>query len=183
VESFLEVLAGVGAWSGIVVWALALGACCLVVLLALPGGWVALTLAVIYDAFHGFQAIGPARLIVFAVLLGLGEVVEALLGSVYVAARGATKWGVAGTFLGGIVGAIAGSAVIPVLGTFVGGFAGAFAGAVLLEYLRDRRLEPSFRVGFHATVGRFLAVTVKGVLATAGAAVVAVEAFRRLAAA
>lgn len=180
-EAFLEALAGVGAWSGTVAWALALGACCLAVLLALPGGWAALALAVLYDALHGFQSIGPARLIVFAGLLGLGELVEALLGSVYVAARGATRWGVAGTFLGGILGAVGGSAVVPVVGTFVGGFAGAFAGAVLLEYLRDRRLEPSVRVGFHATVGRFLAVTVKGVLATVGAAIVAVEAFRKLA--
>lgn len=181
-ERFLEVLGSVGAWTGAVVWAVAIGAGCLAVLLALPGGWVALALAVLYDAIHGFEAIGFARLIVFAVLLGIGEAAEAFLGSVYVAAKGATRWGVIGAFLGGIVGAIAGSAVVPVLGTFAGGFVGAFAGAVAGEYLRDRRLEPSLQVGLHATVGRFVAVTVKGMLATAGAWIVVAEAFRRLAA-
>jgi uncharacterized protein YqgC (DUF456 family) len=159
-----------------------MGAGCLAILLALPGGWVALGLAVAYDAIHGFDAIGWPRLVVFAVLLGLGEAAEALLGSVYVAARGATRWGVIGAFLGGILGAVAGSAAAPVLGTFAGGFAGAFAGAVTGEYLRDRQLEPSLSIGFHATAGRFVAVTVKGMLATAGAWIVAAEAFRTLAA-
>jgi uncharacterized protein YqgC (DUF456 family) len=179
-ESFLSVLGSVGAWSGTVLWALAMGVACLAILLALPGGWVALGLALVYDALTGFQSIGVPMLVVFAVLLGVGEAAEALLGSVYVAAKGATRWGVIGAFVGGILGAVLGSLVIPLLGTFLGGFAGAFAGAVSGEYFRDRKLEPSLRVGFHATVGRFVAVTVKGLLATTGAYLVAAEAIRHL---
>ena len=91
-DAFLQAVGGVGQWTGTIVWAVGLGACCLAVLLSLPGGWIALALAVGFDALHGFGAIGPARLIVFAVLLAVGEAAEAFLGSVYVAARGATAW-------------------------------------------------------------------------------------------
>jgi uncharacterized protein YqgC (DUF456 family) len=180
-EQFLGAAGTVGLWAGAVFFTALLAAGCFAVLLALPGGWVALGLAVLYDALHGFHAIGWGNLIVFAVLLGVGEGVEALLGSVYVAKRGATRWGVIGCFLGGVLGAALGTPVVPVAGTLVGGFVGAFAGAVGGEWLRDRQLEPSLQVGLHATVGRFVAVSVKGMLATAGAAVVAVAAFRHLA--
>lgn len=179
-EGFLEGLGQVGLWTVTVLWAGALAGGCLAVLLSLPGGWVALALAVLYDLGFGFRAIGPERLILFAVLLGVGEAVEAFLGTVYVAARGATKWGVLGALVGGIAGAIAGSAALPVLGTLAGSFAGAFAGAVAGEYARDRRLQPSLRIGMHATVGRMGAVTVKAMLAGAGAWVAAAAAFGHL---
>ncbi len=78
------------------------------------------------------------------------------------------------------MGAAAGSAAVPVLGTLAGGFLGAFGGAVAGEYWRDRRLEPSVRVGFHATVGKLLAALVKGSLAAIGAVIAAVAAFRNL---
>jgi uncharacterized protein len=172
-ERFLGGAAAVGVWAGVVAWTLALAAACLVVLLSLPGGWIALGLAVLWDAFHAFHAIGWVRLAIFAGLLLVGEAVEAALGSLYVARMGATRWGIVGTFLGGIAGAAVGSAMLPLVGTFAGAFVGAFAGAVGGEYLRDRRLEPSLRVGFHATVGRFLALFAKGLLAAGGAALAA----------
>jgi hypothetical protein len=181
VEGFLQGLGQAGLWAVTVLWAAALAAGCLAVLLSLPGGWIALGLAVLYDLGFGFEAIGPARLIVFAVLLGVGEAVEAALGTVYVAARGATKWGVVGALVGGIAGAIAGSAALPILGTFAGSVVGAFAGAVGGEYFRERRLEPSVRVGFHAMVGRLGALTVKAVLAFAGAWIAAYAAVKHLA--
>jgi uncharacterized protein YqgC (DUF456 family) len=181
VEGFLQGLGAAGLWTVTVLWAGLLAAACLSVLISLPGGWVALALAVLYDLGFGFQAVGAGRLITFAVLLGVGEAVEAALGTVYVAARGATKWGIAGALVGGIAGAIAGSAVVPLIGTLLGSFAGAFAGAVAGEYFRERRLEPSVRVGFHAMVGRLAAVTVKAALALAGAWIAAAAAFRRLA--
>jgi len=172
-DGFLSGAATVGVWVGVSAWTVALLAACAAVLLSLPGGWVALGLAVAWDAFHGFDAIGWLRLGVFTALLLLGEAVEAALGSLYVARKGATRWGIVGTFVGGIAGAILGSALLPVAGTLAGAFVGAFGGAVGGEYLRDRRLEPSLRVGFHATVGRLIAVFVKGALATGGAVMVA----------
>ena len=107
-------------------------------------------------------------LAIFAGLLVVGEVIESLLGLVYVAKKGATRWGVGGGFVGGLAGAVAGSGVVPVVGTLIGGLAGAFGGAVLGEYLRDQQLEPSLRIGVHATVGKLLATTVKFGLSVAG---------------
>lgn len=172
-DGLLNGAATVGVWAGVVAWTLALVVACSVVLLSLPGGWIALGLAVLWDVFHGFGSIGWVRLVVFAVLLLVGEAVEAALGSLYVARKGASRWGIVGTFLGGILGAIVGSGLMPVAGTLIGAFVGAFAGAVGGEYLRDRRLEPSVQVGFHATVGRLLALSVKGTLAAAGAVLAA----------
>jgi hypothetical protein len=179
-DGFLQGAGTVGLWSAAILWTIALVGACAAVLLALPGGWVALGLAVLWDAFHGFHSIGPLRLGIFAGLLLIAEAIEALLGSVWVARKGATIWGVVGTFLGGIGGVAVGTGLLPVIGTLVGAVVGAFAGAVAGEYLRDRRLEPSLRLGLHATLGRLAAVLVKGVLATAGAALVAAEAWRQL---
>lgn len=179
-EGFLQGLGHAGLWAVTVLWAVLLAGGCLSVLISLPGGWIAFALTVLYDLGFGFKAIGPGRLVVFAVLLGVGEVVEAALGTAYVAARGATKWGVIGALIGGIVGAVGGSAVVPVVGTLVGSVLGAFAGAVGGEYFRERRLEPSVRMGFHAMVGRLGALTVKTVLAIAGAWIAASAAFAHL---
>jgi hypothetical protein len=79
---------------------------------------------------------------------------------------------VVGGFVGGIAGAVLGSGAMPVLGTLLGGLAGAFGGAVLGEYLRDQQLEPSLRIGVHATVGKLLATTVKFGLSVAGTVLV-----------
>jgi len=180
VEGFLEGAGDVAVWGGAILWAVAVVAAGLVILISLPGGWIALGLVVLWDALHGFASIGWPRLLIFAALLGVGGVVEALLGSVYVAGKGATKWGVVGTFAGGIAGAALGSAVLPVVGTIVGVFAGGFAGAVLGELAGEKRLEPSLRVGLHATVGRLLAVGVKSALAAIGIGISLVAAFRSL---
>jgi uncharacterized protein YqgC (DUF456 family) len=179
-EGVLATAGTVGLWSGTILWVVLLLLACFTILVALPGGWIALGLAILYDLLHGFDAIGWQRLLLFAALLGVGEGIEALLGSVYVAKRGATRYGVIGTFVGGLAGGALGTAVMPVVGTVVGGFAGAFLGAAGGELLREQRVEPSLRIGFHATVGRLLAVTTKYVLAMAGILVVVVAAFRAL---
>lgn len=171
-ETFGQAAASVGQWTGFVAWALLVLLACTTILITLPGGWIALGLAVLYDLFHGFSAIGWKSLLIFAVLLTVAELIEAGLGTVYVARKGATRYGLVGGFVGGIVGAAAGTGVVPVLGTLLGSFAGAFGGAVLGEYLRDQRMEPSVRIGIHATIGRLLSVTAKYALALAGAVVV-----------
>jgi uncharacterized protein YqgC (DUF456 family) len=171
-DSLGQFMGELGIWVALTVWILLLLVANFVILVSLPGGWVALGLAVLFDAFTGFSAIGWVPLVIFAGLLGLGEAVESLLGMVYVARKGATRWGVIGAFVGGLVGAVVGSGMVPVLGTLLGGLLGAFAGAVGGEYLRDQQLEPSLRIGLHATVGKLLATTVKFGLSVAGTVVV-----------
>lgn len=171
-EAVGEFAGSFGYWTGVSVWILLLLVANFVILVSLPGGWIALGLAVIFDAITGFSSIGWVSLAIFAGLLIVGEVIESLLGMVYVAKKGATRWGVIGGFVGGIAGAILGSGAVPVVGTLLGGLAGAFGGAVLGEYLRDQQLEPSLRIGVHATVGKLLATTVKFGLSVAGTVVV-----------
>ena len=167
-ENLATTSASIGMWAGYVFWVILLVVACATILITLPGGWIALGLAVLYDLLHGFDRIGWTVLGIFAGLLVLGEIVESLLGTLYVARKGATRYGVIGGFVGGIVGAIVGSSAMPLVGTLVGGALGAFGGAVLGEYLRDQRLEPSLRIGWHATVGRLLATSVKFALALSG---------------
>ena len=94
----------------------------------------------------------------------MGEGIEFLLGTFYVAKKGATKSGVVLAFVGGLVGAALGNSVFPVAGAVLGSFVGGFGGAVVGEYINQKRLEPSLRVGGHAFVGRLLAILVKHVL-------------------
>ncbi len=167
-ETIADSAVSIGTWLGYGTWILLLFTSCFTILVGLPGGWVALGLTVVYDLLFGFQAIGWTWLIVFAGLLVLGEIVESLLGMVYVAKKGATRYGIIGGFAGGLIGAALGSGVMPVFGTLLGTFAGAFAGAVGGEYLRDQQLEPSLQIGFHSTVGKLLATTVKFALSVTG---------------
>jgi len=171
-EALGDFAGSLGYWVGVSLWILLLLVANFVILVSLPGGWIALGLAVVFDAITGFDAIGLVTLGIFAGLLVVGEVIESLLGLVYVAKKGATRWGVAGGFVGGLAGAVAGSGAVPVVGTLIGGLAGAFGGAVLGEYLRDQQLEPSLRIGVHATVGKLLATTVKFGLSVAGTVLV-----------
>ncbi len=179
-DGLLEAARTVGLWSGTILWVALLLLSCFAILISLPGGWIALALAVLFDLLHGFGSIGWQRLLLFAALLTVGEIIEAFLGSLYVAKKGATRYAVAGTFVGGILGGVAGTSVAPVVGTLIGGFLGAFLGAAAGEMFRERRVEPSLRIGFHATVGRLLAVLVKYALAATGIVIVVIAAIRSL---
>jgi uncharacterized protein YqgC (DUF456 family) len=135
------------------------------IFVGLPGGWIAFASILIYGLATHFSSLDWKTLVVMAAIAVVGEIVESLLGLVYVSRKGATKWGVLGAFVGGLAGGIAGTAVIPVVGSVVFAFAGAFAGAVLLEYLFYRSLDRALRTGFFAFVGKLLAALAKFALA------------------
>jgi uncharacterized protein YqgC (DUF456 family) len=131
--------------------------CNVTIFLGIPGGWVAFGGMVVFDIATGFKTLGWVWLVIMAVILVVGEIVEALLGVVYVAHKGATKWGVFGAFIGGIVGAILGSFVIPLAGSVLFGLIGAFALAVLFEYLYYKSLDQALQTGFFAFIGKLMA--------------------------
>ena len=133
----------------------------------LPGNWISLGAIAIFAAATGFSRVGWRALLVMAGIAVLGEIVESLLGIVYVARKGATKWGVFGACVGGIAGALAGTAILPLAGGILFGFVGAFAGAVACEYLSYRSLDRAFRTGFFAFIGKLLATFVKFALGLA----------------
>lgn len=147
----------------------------LLIFVGLPGSWIALAGILVYAVATKFASIGWPTLLLMAGLAVAGEIVESLLGIVYVARKGATKWGVFGAFAGGIAGAIVGTMILPVVGSFVFAFAGAFAGAVTLEYARYRALDRALQTGFFAFAGKLLASIVKFAL---GLAIVGIFIYR-----
>ncbi len=160
-DGVMQFLQGLGAWSLYTLWALVLVAASLLTWLGLGGNVAICALALIWGLATGFSEITWPFLLLLAGMTALGEVIEALLGLVYVAKRGATKHGVTGAFVGGLVGAVGGNGTVPVVGALIGSFIGAFAGAVIGEYIRERNLEPSMRIGWHAFAGKMLAIVVK----------------------
>jgi len=160
----MELLADIGQWSWYVLWALLLVTASLFVYLGLGGNFIVLGLAVVHALVTGFDPIGWRLLLVLLGIALLGELIEFVVGTFYVAKQGASKAGVVGAFLGGLLGAVLGNGAVPVIGAVLGSFAGAFGGAVLGEYLHRERMEPSLRVGGHAFIGRLLAILIKHAL-------------------
>ena len=137
----------------------------ILIFVGVPGSWIALAAIVVYSFVTRFSEVGWKTLLVMGAVAALGEIVESLLGIVYVAHKGATKWGVLGAFAGGLAGAILGTAVIPLVGSIVFGFIGAFAGSVICEYLYYRSLDRALRTGFFTFMGKLVAMLVKFALA------------------
>jgi uncharacterized protein YqgC (DUF456 family) len=146
---------------GLVFFYIVLFAFNLLIFLGVPGSWIALVSILIFDIATGFSTVGWVLLLVMAGIAVLGEIVESFLGLVYVAHKGATKWGVLGAFIGGLAGAIGGSVVFPFIGSIVFGLIGAFAGAVLFEYVYYKSLERALQTGFFAFIGKISAMLVK----------------------
>ena len=161
----MEVLGEIGQWSWFVIWSLLLIIASLFVYLGLGGSFIVLGLAVVHALVSGFDPITWQLLLVLLSLALFGELLEFLIGTFYVAQKGATKWGVFAAFAGGLIGAVLGNGLVPVVGAVLGSFAGAFGGAVLGEYYQNEKLEPSLRVGAHAFLGRILAMVIKHLIA------------------
>lgn len=160
-DAVLGFLQGMGEWTLFTLWVLVLLCASLLTWLGLGGNVVICALALIWGLGSGFETITWPFLALLVGMTVAGEVVESLLGLVYVAKKGATRYGVTGVFVGGLVGAAVGNGAVPVVGALIGSFLGAFAGAVVGEYYRERRLEPSMRIGWHAFAGKMLAILVK----------------------
>lgn len=137
------------------------GAVLLLHMISLPANWIFLGLSLLYALVTGFSSVGWVTLLVLAILATIGEVLEFLVGVGYTAKRGATRWGVLGTFVGGLVGGIALTSVSPPFGTLVGAFGGSFLGAVLLEYLAQDRVDAALRSGRAAFLGKVFGAVAK----------------------
>ncbi len=157
----MEILAEVGQWAWYLIWILLLLVASLLVYVGLGGNFIILGLALVHAVVTGFSSIGWKLLVVLAVLVAVGEGLEFILGTFYVAKKGASRTGIVLAFVGGLCGAALGSPVLPVVGTILGSFVGAFAGAIGGEYIEQRRVEPSVRIGAHAFLGKMLAILVK----------------------
>ena len=105
----MHVLTEIGLWSGYALWALLLVAASLFVYLGLGGTFIVLGLALVHALVTGYHPIGWKLLAVLLGLALLGEGIEFVVGTFWVARKGATRRGVLGAFVGGLAGAAAGN--------------------------------------------------------------------------
>lgn len=135
----------------------------LLIPLGMPGNFVILAGALVYNLLEWSMAVG---LVVLGVLLGLavlGEVLEYVLGMKLAENRGTSRPAVWGAVAGGIVGALVGVPV-PVIGSVIGLFVGVCAGALLVELVRGKDLAAAFSSALGAFYGRLGAIFAKMLL-------------------
>ena len=92
----MEILQQVGQWSGYFLWSFLLIAASLFVYLGLGGTFIIIGLALVHALFTGFDPITWKLLLVLLGLALLGEGIEFVVGTFYVAKKGASKAGVIG---------------------------------------------------------------------------------------
>ncbi len=128
--------------------------------LGMPGTFVIIIGAVVYNLVHWSMAVSLPILVVLLVLALAGELLEYILGMKLAEKRGTSRPAVYGAIIGGIVGTFAGVPV-PVLGSVIGLFAGVFAGAFLFELALKKDLSVAFYSAAGAFYGRLGAIFVK----------------------
>lgn len=153
------------AYAYAVVFALLGLGCLFLLVLGLPGTWLMLAIAFLFELGDGVALPGPARvtfgwglLAINAGLALVGEAIEAVAGVAGTRFGGGTRRGMIGAFFGGLAGAIflTGLVPIPVLGTLLGAMLGAFLGAWVGEATGPaaRGRDHNLRAAFGAAAGK-----------------------------
>lgn len=133
----------------------------LIVPLGLPGLWVMLGAALLYNVLLPAGGIGWVTLGGCGILVVVAEVLEFAVGSRYTRKYGGSKRAGWGSILGGIAGAIMGVPV-PVIGSVIGAFVGAFIGALVGELTVPKESRGDLaKVATGAVVGRAVAAALK----------------------
>lgn len=155
----------------LLLFAVALFLSILIVPLGLPGLWLMLGAALIYDWLVPSASIGWLSLGIAVALTVLAEVLEWTLAANYTRKYGGSRRAGWGAIVGGIVGAVMGVPV-PIIGSVIGAFADAFVGALVLEYSRrEATTGTAARVATGALFGRVAAAATKTALGLAVATV------------
>jgi uncharacterized protein len=139
---------------------LVLLAAIVIIPLGLPGTWVLVGVAVLYDWVTGTDRIGVDTMVTMVVLAALAEVLDVMLTGRYTRRYGGSRRAAWSAVLGGLVGAFAGVPV-PFIGSVIGAFAGAFLGALIAESWRGRGPRAAVRVATGAMLGRAAAAAIK----------------------
>lgn len=141
----------------------------LLIPIGLPGLWVMLGVALLYDVLEPARNIGPWVLGAAAIVALCTEGVEFVLGGRYARKYGGSRRAGWGAIVGGLVGAVIGFPV-PIVGPMIGGFIGAFLGALGAELTVRSDTRAATRAATGAIVGRAVAVALKVAVGTALAA-------------
>jgi uncharacterized protein YqgC (DUF456 family) len=147
--------------------------------IGLPGTWLMIGAALIYDWLVPGLTFGMWTIGGTLVLALLAEVLEFTVAKRYAERSGGSSRAGWGAIVGGLVGAIVGVPV-PIVGSVIGAFAGAFFGALAMEWtVRRDDAAGIVRVATSALVGRAVATAAKlgtGVAIAAWLVIVAVGA-------
>lgn len=147
--------------------------------IGLPGTWLMIGAALVYDWVVPGMTFGLWTLGGTLTLALVAEVLEFTVAKRYTERSGGSSRAGWGAMLGGLAGAFAGVPV-PVIGSVIGAFAGAFLGALVMEWtVRGDDAAGVVRVATGALVGRAVATAAKlgaGVAIAAWLVIVAVGA-------
>lgn len=138
--------------------------CLVLIVLALPGAWIMLALAVIIEMIDGLWlsdhepvTFGWTILLICTAIAGVGELVELIASMAGAKYSGSSNRGMWGALIGGILGAIilTPTIPIPVVGTLIGALIGTFGGAIIGELsLEDAKFRGTVKPAIGATIGR-----------------------------
>ena len=128
--------------------------------LGLPGLWVMIASAVVYNLTTQTEAISWFTLVGISVLALIAEYFEFTMSSKYARKYGGSRRAGWGAMIGGIAGAFMGFPV-PIVGPLIGAFVGSFVGALVGELTVGSSGRDSARVATGALIGRAVATAMK----------------------
>ena len=132
----------------------------ILIVLGLPGLWIMVASAVVYNMIVPGDPIGWVSLIAVAVLALVAELLEFTLTAQYARKYGGSRRAGWGAILGGIIGAMVGFPV-PIIGPIIGAFVGSFAGALIAEITGGSSAGDATRVAKGALIGRVMSTVLK----------------------
>jgi uncharacterized protein YqgC (DUF456 family) len=132
----------------------------ILIVLGLPGLWIMVASAVVYNMIVPGDPIGWVSLVAVAVLALVAELLEFTLTAQYARKYGGSRRAGWGAILGGIIGAMVGFPV-PIIGPIIGAFVGSFAGALIAEITGGSSAGDATRVAKGALIGRVMSTVLK----------------------
>ncbi len=128
--------------------------------LGLPGLWIMIATAVVYNLIVGGSPIGWFTLIGVGVMALVAEILEYTLAGSYARKYGGSRRASWGAVIGGILGAMLGFPV-PIVGPLIGAFAGSFIGALVGELGAGGTRLGATKVATGALLGRVISTALK----------------------
>jgi uncharacterized protein len=132
----------------------------ILIVLGLPGLWIMVATAVVYNMIVPGDPIGWFTLVAVAVLALIAELLEFSLTGRYARKYGGSRRASWGAILGGMIGAMVGFPV-PIIGPVIGAFVGSFCGALIAELTGGTSAGDATRVAKGALIGRVVSTMLK----------------------
>jgi uncharacterized protein YqgC (DUF456 family) len=132
----------------------------ILIVLGLPGLWIMVATAVVYNLMVPGEPIGWVTLVAVGILALVAELLEFTLAGKYALKYGGSRRAGWGAIIGGIVGAMVGFPV-PIIGPVIGAFVGSFTGAFIAELTLGSTAGDATQVAKGAFIGRVVSTVLK----------------------